>query len=336
MIVAQRPFIEDVRLQFLQIHRHLLIIAVRHSEAIFHHGRRIVIHLLVLVVQADAGNQRPLVGEVQRRLVKQSRAQCRGIIRAAHQQFVPTEVDAHPCEAHHLQRTDLLYRRHHRVDILLQPAQTVGIERHRSFGMQRLVEQVHARHPLPSALCQVLQCHFFGPGMYALALLQRIDVIRQKILVHKHPVCDVLIARDGIHLPRVGLILQIQRRVKQAATIAALTVVGYLAYPVLISFFRTYSARIVVRISAFVRVVIVHHSIQLPGIRRQPDGSYSATSGLHIVSILVFTFLFTQPVVLEKAPTTLIVATGRESKRVADAVIMGERCTAVLIARSIA
>ena len=61
--------------------------------------------------------------------------------------------------------------------------------------------------------------------MDTLPLLQGVVIERHKVLVQQQAVIEILVARDGIHLPMVCPILQIHADMKDSTSIVVLAVV---------------------------------------------------------------------------------------------------------------
>ena len=123
----------------------------------------------------------------------------------------------------------------------------------------------------------------------------------------------------GIENEMAGLVLDVQAGVQQTAAIGTLAVVGNFIKQVLAVFFTTEFAGVVIRITAFVGIVVVDAEIEFPVVAGQPHGTDASASGLHFVYFLV------EERVGEESVGTFVVSACREGKAVADAVVVGKR-----------
>ena len=152
--------------------------------------------------------------------------------------------------------------------------------------MQPLAHQINACNPLPLAFAKVLYRYLLCQGVDTLFLLQSVDVIRKEILIHEHTVVDVLIASNSVQLPFVGLVANIHTGIQKSATIAALPIVAYYPNLTAIVLIACGRASIIVRISPFVRVVVIDVHVKGEAFRRSIDAPYPSTSRSHSIYLL--------------------------------------------------
>ena len=158
---------------------------------------------------------------------------------------------------------------------------------------------------------------FLADRVDALLLFKGIGVAWREVLVHVHTVVQVLESGHGIEDEVICLMLDIETCVQEATTIGAFAVVGDLIF------------FIIIRITPFVGIVIVHVEIEFPVIRSKPNGTDASASGLHIIYLLV------EERVGEESVRTFVISTGRECKTFADTVIVSEGCATMIVSRAI-
>ena len=158
-----------------------------------------------------------------------------------------------------------------------------------------------------------------------LLLLEGVDVGGKEILVHEHAVAQVLITGHGIHLPGVGLVLQVQSSVEKTAAVTSLMIGTDLPHEFGVGLLSLELPRVEVGVGMLIAVVIAYRGIQGETVVGTQDASQASPTRLHAVGLLA------RVCVIEIAAAALVVTTGREGEAVAEAVIVREGGVAVKV-----
>ena len=114
-----------------------------------------------------------------------------------------------------------LLLRKHAGKLVVQEINAPLIEGNGAVGGHTLVHKERPGGPLPAIGGATLERYLLGESLHALLLLEREDVGRRKVLVHKEAVAQVLEGGDGRERKVRQAPLQSQTGVEHAATVSA-------------------------------------------------------------------------------------------------------------------
>ena len=129
--------------------------------------------------------------------------------------------------------------------------------------MQPLIKAACTGYPNPALVLFALEGNLFAQGIDTLFLFYVVDVDRQEVLIQIHTVGQVLISCHGIHDETVALIFYVQPSVEQSAAVTAVTVIADFSDMFFVFFFTfIQGSRIVIRIAAFIAIVVTNRKVQ--------------------------------------------------------------------------